>query len=65
MKDDNVSAQNSYQKALKHNPFHLEARSALVEILNETGDQAEAQALTEEAGSLEIPLGPDFTANNN
>jgi hypothetical protein len=40
-------------------------RSALVELLNETGEQEEAKDLVNEAGSLEIPLGPDFTANIN
>ncbi len=59
--DNNVDeAVSSYRQALDYNPYHLKARAALVNLMNERGDEEASNRLMDEADKLSIPLGPDF-----
>lgn len=57
---DHEVAIDHYRAALDHNAYHLEARAALVNMLDAAGDTEEADRLRSEADELTIPLGPDF-----
>jgi len=54
------SAENHYNEALTLNAYHLPARAALIELMNQQGKEDVAAVLIEEAENLPIPLGPDF-----
>ncbi|NBB77621.1 MAG: tetratricopeptide repeat protein [Bacteroidetes bacterium] len=54
------SATEHYRDALEHNAYHLEARAALINVLEAEGDSEAAKQLRNEAEELAIPLGPDF-----
>lgn len=62
---DIESAEDHFSEALEMNPYHLSARAALIQLLNEQDDQDAATTLTEEAENLPVPLGPDFTRQIN
>ncbi len=50
------AAIQSLQKALKWNPYHLQARVGLISILRSTGKEEKASKLKRQAENLAIPL---------
>jgi hypothetical protein len=61
-RSNNEKAIMFYREALEYNVYHLQARALLINLLNFSGMQTEAQMLIQVANALEIPLGPDFKA---
>ncbi|MCH2449790.1 MAG: hypothetical protein MK198_06540 [Gracilimonas sp.] len=62
---DIESAENHYNEALALNPYHLSARAALIQLMNQQDNEDAAATLIEEAEGLPIQLGPDFTRQVN
>lgn len=54
------NAEQMFRSAVKWNPYHLKARSALIDLLNKAGKNDEADNITVAADKLSIPPGPDF-----
>jgi predicted Zn-dependent protease len=57
---DDAAAERRYREALAANPYHRRARLELIGLLKADGRHAEAAELAQAAGSLPLPLGPDF-----
>lgn len=53
-------AERAYREALEANPYHRDARTALVLLLARSGRDDAARAVLAEADALAVPLGPDF-----
>lgn len=57
---DQETAERLYREALADDPYHLEARVALVRLLRGAGRTGEAQVVADSAATLPLPLGPAF-----
>lgn len=53
-------AETEFEAALSHTPYHISARTQLVDLLQNLGRDDEASKVRNEAGNLPVPLGPDF-----
>jgi hypothetical protein len=53
-------AEQEYRNAVAENPYHREARMRLIGVLVQQNKSTEASMIREDAGRLELPLGPAF-----
>jgi thioredoxin-like negative regulator of GroEL len=63
--NETATARDRYEEALELNPYHLDARINLIRLFSSMDEEAAATELKEEAGKLEVPLGPDFSQTLN
>jgi len=63
--NETATARDRFEEALELNPYHLEARINLIRLFSSMSEEAAVKELKEEAGKLEIPLGPDFSQTLN
>jgi tetratricopeptide (TPR) repeat protein len=57
---DAAVAEQLYREALRMDPYHREARLAVVGLLRSRGREAEAAEIVWSGRNLPLPLGPDF-----
>lgn len=53
-------AESEFKAVLSHTPYHINARTQLVDLLQGMGRDDEASNIQNEARNLPMPLGPDF-----
>ncbi|HKK25052.1 MAG TPA: tetratricopeptide repeat protein [Gracilimonas sp.] len=63
--NETATARDRFEEALELNPYHLDARIYLIRLFSSMSEEATVKELKEEAGKLEIPLGPDFSQTLN
>ena len=63
--NETATARDRFEEALELNPYHLDARIYLIRLFSSMSEEAAVKELKEEAGKLEIPLGPDFSQTLN
>jgi hypothetical protein len=57
---DAALAEQLYRDALRMDPYHRQARVAIVGLLRSRGREAEAAEVIWSGRTLALPLGPDF-----
>ena len=60
--EDLSQANEYFQKALEHNPYHHNSRMTLIRNMAKTPQKNEAIGLLQEAMQLDLPWTPEFAA---